>query len=149
MIEDDSELRELLEILLTDEGHQVMSVSDGSAALDLVTRGAIRPDLILADYNLPNGMHGLEAVALVRAKLNHQAPVIILTGDISTVGDRRLFERLRDSALKPALALSLHTTDAALRRRLLPRAPDIDPDELVELDEAGGLDTLRPVTPTR
>lgn len=52
---------------------------------------------------------------------------------ISTVGDRRLFERLRDSALKPALALSLHTTDAALRRRLLPRAPDIDPDELVEL----------------
>ncbi len=54
---------------------------------------------------------------------------------ISTVGDRRLFERLRESALKPALALSLHTTDAALRRQLLPRAPDIDPAELVALAE--------------
>jgi 23S rRNA (adenine2503-C2)-methyltransferase len=52
---------------------------------------------------------------------------------ISSVGDRRLFERLRDSRTKPALALSLHTTDAALRRQLLPRAPDIGPDELVEL----------------
>lgn len=54
---------------------------------------------------------------------------------ISTVGDRRLFDRLRESALKPALALSLHTTDAALRRQLLPRAPDIEPAELVELAE--------------
>ena len=33
--------------------------------------------------------------------------------------------------MKPALALSLHTTDAALRRTLLPRAPDMTPEELV------------------
>jgi 23S rRNA (adenine2503-C2)-methyltransferase len=33
--------------------------------------------------------------------------------------------------VKPALALSLHTTDAALRAELLPRAPRIDPAELV------------------
>ena len=35
----------------------------------------------------------------------------------------------------PALALSLHTTDAELRARLLPKAPRIDPAELVELGE--------------
>ncbi len=51
----------------------------------------------------------------------------------STVGDRRVFERLPRSAVKPALALSLHTTKADLRARLLPRAPRIDPDELVAL----------------
>lgn len=53
----------------------------------------------------------------------------------STVGDRRVFEALPQQAVKPALALSLHTTRADLRERLLPRAPRIAPDELVELGE--------------
>src|SRR6516225_2180795 len=53
----------------------------------------------------------------------------------STVGDRRVFERLPLGPVKPALALSLHTTRADLRVQLLPRAPRIDPDELVELGE--------------
>ncbi|MBL8861248.1 MAG: RNA methyltransferase [Planctomycetes bacterium] len=52
---------------------------------------------------------------------------------ISSVGDRRLFARLAEHPVKPALALSLHTLDAARRRELLPRAPAIDPEELVEL----------------
>ncbi len=46
----------------------------------------------------------------------------------STVGDRRVFERLAEQAVKPALALSLHTTKSALRAELLPRAPRIDAD---------------------
>ncbi|MDO9617153.1 MAG: RNA methyltransferase [Pseudomonas sp.] len=53
----------------------------------------------------------------------------------STVGDPRVFERLPQQQVKPALALSLHTTDAELRQTLLPRAPCIDPEELVELGE--------------
>jgi 23S rRNA (adenine2503-C2)-methyltransferase len=53
----------------------------------------------------------------------------------STVGDRRVFERLPRCAVKPALALSLHSIDADLRARLLPHAPRIDPAELVELGE--------------
>lgn len=54
----------------------------------------------------------------------------------STVGDQRVFERLPKQRVRPALALSLHTTDAELRQRLLPKAPRIDPEELVELGEA-------------
>jgi 23S rRNA (adenine2503-C2)-methyltransferase len=54
----------------------------------------------------------------------------------STVGDRRVFERLPLGPVKPALALSLHTTKADLRARLLPRAPRIDPAELVALADA-------------
>lgn len=53
----------------------------------------------------------------------------------STVGDPRVFERLPQQQVKPALALSLHSTDAELRQQLLPRAPRIDPEELVELGE--------------
>jgi 23S rRNA (adenine2503-C2)-methyltransferase len=53
----------------------------------------------------------------------------------STVGDRRVFARLPHCAVKPALALSLHSTDGALRARLLPKAPRLDPAELVALGE--------------
>jgi 23S rRNA (adenine2503-C2)-methyltransferase len=48
-------------------------------------------------------------------------------------------------AVKPALALSLHTTDAALRARLLPRAPQIAIEELVERAEAYARATSYPV----
>ncbi len=53
----------------------------------------------------------------------------------STVGDARVFERLPAGPVKPALALSLHSTQADLRARLLPRAPRIDPADLVDLGE--------------
>ena len=53
----------------------------------------------------------------------------------STVGDERVFERLPQQRVKPALALSLHTTQADLRAQLLPRAPRFDPQALVEAGE--------------
>ena len=53
-----------------------------------------------------------------------------------TVGDPRVFESLPQQQIKPALALSLHSTNAELRQQLLPRAPRIDPQELMELGEA-------------
>lgn len=48
-------------------------------------------------------------------------------------------------AVKPALALSLHTTDAALRARLLPHAPQIAIEELVERCEVYARATAYPV----
>ncbi len=51
----------------------------------------------------------------------------------STVGDPRVFERLPQQRVKPALALSLHTNKAELREHLLPKAPKISPAELMEL----------------
>jgi 23S rRNA (adenine2503-C2)-methyltransferase len=46
-----------------------------------------------------------------------------------------VFDRLAAGPVKPALALSLHSTRAELRATLLPRAPRIDPAELVALGE--------------
>src|SRR5690554_1730525 len=63
----------------------------------------------------------------------------------STVGDRRVFEALPRQRVKPALALSLHTTKAELREHLLPRAPKITPEELIELGEKYARDTHYPI----
>jgi 23S rRNA (adenine2503-C2)-methyltransferase len=53
----------------------------------------------------------------------------------STVGDHRVFARLPLGRVRPALALSLHSTFADRRAKLLPRAPRIDPAELAALGE--------------
>jgi len=63
----------------------------------------------------------------------------------STVGDERAFEALPRGVVKPALALSLHTTRADLRERLLPRAPRLTPEQLVEHADAYARATGYPV----
>jgi 23S rRNA (adenine2503-C2)-methyltransferase len=63
----------------------------------------------------------------------------------STVGDPRVFERLPTQRVVPALALSLHTTDAGLRTQLLPKAPRMTPAELVELAEVYARSTGYPI----
>jgi two-component system CheB/CheR fusion protein len=88
IVEDDPEVRELLELLLRNEGYRVAAAADGRAALELVARGTIRPDLIVADYNLPNGMNGVQLSAKLRELLDHAIPAIVVTGDISTGASR-------------------------------------------------------------
>ncbi len=85
VVEDDPDVRALLELFLKEEGHNAVCFRDGGAALDLVQRGSLRPDLILADYNLPGGVNGVQLALRLREKLQDETPVIILTGDISTV----------------------------------------------------------------
>ena len=63
----------------------------------------------------------------------------------STVGDERAFAALHAAEVKPALALSLHTSDAAKRADLLPRAPRLSPDALVEAADAYGRASGYPV----
>jgi 23S rRNA (adenine2503-C2)-methyltransferase len=63
----------------------------------------------------------------------------------STVGDLRAFERLPLGVVKPALALSLHSSKPELRAQLLPRAPRITPAELVDLGETYARQTGYPI----
>ena len=79
-------------------------------------------------HNMDNVLEAIELLGTEGA-VGHKNLVF------STVGDRRVFERLPLCTVKPALALSLHSTRAELRAKLLPRAPRIDPTELVELGE--------------
>ncbi len=90
VIDDDPEVRTLLELALKDEGHHVETVADGPAALELVARGTINPDLILADYNLPNNMNGVQLAVTIQKTVHRKVPAIVLTGDISTAALREI-----------------------------------------------------------
>lgn len=123
VIEDDPEIRDLLQELLGAEGHRTIAAANGVDALDLVGQGGIRPDLVLADYNLPGGMDGLQLAAKLREKLRHPTPIIILTGDISTAA-------LREIALGHCVQLHKPVSPPALTaaiRRLLPAQPAHEP----------------------
>jgi 23S rRNA (adenine2503-C2)-methyltransferase len=89
-------------------------------------------------HNLDNVLEAIELLGTEGA-IGHKNLVY------STVGDRRVFERLPLGFVKPALALSLHSTRAELRAKLMPRAPRIDPAELVELGERYARATGYPV----
>lgn len=84
IVEDTSDVRDLLQTALVDEGYLVVSVGDGTEALKAIESGELQPGLIVSDYNLPNGMDGLRLSDSLRAVLRRPVPVIILTGDIST-----------------------------------------------------------------
>jgi 23S rRNA (adenine2503-C2)-methyltransferase len=75
-------------------------------------------------HNLDNVLEAIELLGQ-EGGIGHKNLVF------STVGDARVFDRLPEGTVKPALALSLHTTDDAKRERLLPRAPRMAIAELV------------------
>ena len=79
-------------------------------------------------HNLDNVLEAIDLLG-TEGHIGHKNIVF------STVGDTRVFERLAQGRVKPALALSLHTTKPALREKLLPRAPRITPMQLVERGE--------------
>ena len=132
VVEDDPELRGLLEHLLGEEGYHAAAVPDGIAALDWAAKGAIRPDLILADYNLPNGMDGLQVTDKLREKLGGAVPAVILTGDISTGTLRaialhdcvRLNKPVKFEELTETIQRLLPPSRPAVHPPLAPNAPD-------------------------
>jgi 23S rRNA (adenine2503-C2)-methyltransferase len=89
-------------------------------------------------HNLDNVLEAIELLG-TQGNIGHKNLVF------STVGDPRVFERLPQETVKPALALSLHSTDAELRARLLPHAPRIAIEELVERAEVYARATGYPV----
>jgi two-component system CheB/CheR fusion protein len=120
ILEDEPEVREHLALFLAEKGYRTLSAVDGPAALALLAEGTSRPDLVLADYNLPNGLTGVDVSQRVRSELGLSIPFVILTGDISTAA-------LRDIALHDCLHFSkpvnLRDLTQAIARLLSTPAP--------------------------
>ena len=114
LIEDDPEVRDLLDKLLTASGHRVRKAANGAAAIALVVKGAIQPDLILADYNLPGARDGLDVMEEIRDALKNYVPGIILTGDISKATQAKIAAHDCVLLSKPVKAIELAQVIEAL-----------------------------------
>jgi CheY-like chemotaxis protein/anti-sigma regulatory factor (Ser/Thr protein kinase) len=77
VIEDNADMRVLLQALLTGEEHRVEAADTGAAGLDLARSG--RPDVALVDIGLPD-LDGYEVGRQLRALLGPSVRLIALTG---------------------------------------------------------------------
>lgn len=75
IVDDDPQLRQSFEKLLSGEGHKVRTAPSGEVGLSLVGRDT--PDLVIMDVRLP-GMSGLETFLAMR-RIEPKLPVIIMT----------------------------------------------------------------------
>jgi two-component system, chemotaxis family, CheB/CheR fusion protein len=84
IVDDDPELRDLLDQLLKDAGYRTAAAGDSNGALAMLAAKTVQPELLLADYNLPGALNGLQLAERIRETMGKRFPVVILTGDIST-----------------------------------------------------------------
>jgi 23S rRNA (adenine2503-C2)-methyltransferase len=89
--------------------------------------------------------HNLDAVMDAIALLGNEGNIGHKDLVFSTVGDERVFERLPQGPVRPALALSLHSCFDDRRRQLLPKAPAVPVAQLVAAAEVYARDTGYPV----
>lgn len=110
----------------------------GSAEIvaQVVLARKLRPVKRVVFMGMGEPSHNLDNVMAAIELLGQEGGIAHKNLVFSTVGDKRVFERLPQGPVKPALAISLHSTNAELRARLLPKAPRLDPAELVEAAEA-------------
>jgi DNA-binding response OmpR family regulator len=87
VVEDDPSVRGLLHTLLTGEGYEVMTASDGLAGL--VKASTAKPDLMLLDLMMPDlgGVRVLEELRSDPALAD--VPVIVVTGKLEAVPSLR------------------------------------------------------------
>jgi DNA-binding response OmpR family regulator len=120
VVDDDSELRELLKRSFTQEGHRVATVADGRAAIDRATTD--RFDVVLLDVALGRGPDGYEVCRTLRARGN-VVPIVMLTAlDSEADAVLGLEAGADDYVTKPLRSAELRSRIRAVLRRAGPRA---------------------------
>jgi len=81
LVENDATQLDALTSLLELQGYCTAASRDGAEAMArLRGNAAFRPNIIIADFNLPGGSTGVDTVRRVRDELNAEIPALILTG---------------------------------------------------------------------
>lgn len=130
---------------MTGKSGLLRQLSTTEIVAQLVLARRVRPVKKVVFMGMGEPAHNLDNVLEAIDRLGTDGGIGHKNLVFSTVGDPRVFERLPQQRIKPALALSLHTSNAALREHLLPRAPKLTPEELVEQGEAYARATDYPI----
>src|SRR5687768_1770894 len=120
---------------MTGQGGLQRQLGSAELVAQVALARSLRPVKKVVFMGMGEPAHNLDAVLEAIDLLGTVGNVGHKNLVFSTVGDPRVFERLPAGRVKPALALSLHSSKAALREQLLPRAPRFAPADLVAAGE--------------
>jgi len=76
LVEDDSRLRKILNLLLARSGFTVLTAADGSEALGIMAEATV--DLVITDLIMPK-MEGVETILAIRRD-RAQLPIVAMSG---------------------------------------------------------------------
>ncbi len=133
---------------MTGQGGLARQLGSSEIAAQVALARSLRAVRKVVFMGMGEPAHNLDAVLEAIALLGTAGGIGHKELVFSTVGDGRAFERLLAlgaGEVRPALAISLHSTRAALRAELLPRAPRIAPQELAAFGERYARATGYPV----
>ena len=116
IVDDDPALVEMVVIVLTEKGYEVIKATDGQEALKIMFDG--KPDLVLLDVVMPR-MNGWQTCSRIR-DFSATVPVIMLSGKQRTEDDvvRGLDYGADDYLLKPVGSKELVARVRAILRRV-------------------------------
>ena len=75
VVDDDPDIRSVVEAILSGEGYQVTTASNGRLAWEMIARQ--QPDVVLLDLQMPV-MTGWELLGLIRER-GLQVPIVVMT----------------------------------------------------------------------
>lgn len=113
VVDDEAEIRNLLEIYLSNEGYEVIKVSNGEEAIEIVNSKDIK--LIVLDVMMPK-MDGIETCKRIREKMN--IPILMLSAKSEDMDKiQGIMTGADDYITKPFNPLELTVRVKALLRR--------------------------------
>jgi len=107
LVEDDADIREFTTEIMQEWGCRVFAGESGASVLRELDKAALRPDLLVCDYRLPNNQTALDVMGQMREYWG-DLPVLVVTGDTEA-------ETLQ--AIQKSGAMLLHKPIATTRLR--------------------------------
>ena len=126
-VDDEPSIREILHHVLTEEGYEVLTASDGQEALLVAVKE--RPDLILLDIMMPN-LDGMETCRRLRAQptTRHMRVIILTAYDM-----RERLEEAITAGADDFLGKPIDMTELRIRVRSMLKVKDMS-DEVDRLE---------------
>ena len=101
LIDDDDLSRELIELLLTEDGFAVLAFPSGEAALAHLASAHLAPGIVLTDLQMP-GLHGAPLAAALRAQLPPHTRVLAMSGSTPSAATLAAFDGFLAKPFPPA-----------------------------------------------
>jgi CheY-like chemotaxis protein len=106
VVEDEPAVRAGLEVLLAGWGAQIEAFDSVAATRAWAERSdpaLVRPDLLIVDYRLEEGLSGVDAIKALRARFGPAIPAILVTGSTMTGHEKEAIEHDFHLLIKPVV----------------------------------------------
>jgi DNA-binding response OmpR family regulator len=110
LVEDDPDIREVSVDLLEQWGCKVIAGEFAEDVMRKLDIAKLRPDLLVCDYRLPQGMTAIHVIKRMRELWGSELPSVVLTGDTAS----ETLHEIHDSG-----AILLHKPIAPMRLRAM------------------------------